>query len=108
MAARTRKGSLTSGGWPAVVRDRIKSSMLINRLQDHAVGKVDLQPTQIKAIEILLRKTLPDLSQVSGVIANVNVNASDLSDAELAAIATGRSAGTALAEDGAQEPDSIH
>ncbi len=42
-------------------RERIKVSMLINRLNDHAIGKIELTPSQIKSIEILLRKTIPDL-----------------------------------------------
>ena len=51
------------------VRTKIQASQLLNRLQNHALGKPDEKPvelstTQIKAIEILLRKTLPDLSSV--------------------------------------------
>lgn len=47
------------------VRSKIQTSQLINRLQDHALGKLaELSATQLKAIEILLRKNLPDLSQV--------------------------------------------
>lgn len=46
------------------VRRKIQSSQLINRLQDHIVKNVDISPTQMKAIEILLRKSLPDLSSV--------------------------------------------
>ena len=50
------------------VRTKIQTSQLINRLQDHAIGGAELTPTQIKAVEILLRKTLPDLSatEISG------------------------------------------
>jgi hypothetical protein len=44
-------------------RAKIQTSQLVNRLTDHALGVegVKLEPTQVKAIEILLRKTLPDL-----------------------------------------------
>lgn len=63
MAARTRKGT-SATGWADNVRERIKTSMLINRLQDHALGAVELSATQIKAIEILIRKVLPDLAAV--------------------------------------------
>lgn len=52
-------------------RSKIQTSQLINRLQDHIFNKLRLEATQLKAIEILLRKTLPDLSQVDG---NLNVN----------------------------------
>jgi hypothetical protein len=51
------------------VREKIKTSQLINRLQDHALSGKDLSVTQIKAIEVLIRKTLPDLSQVTASIA---------------------------------------
>jgi hypothetical protein len=48
----------------ADVRAKIQTSQLINRLQDHALGKIELEPSQIKSIEVLIRKTLPDLSSV--------------------------------------------
>jgi hypothetical protein len=46
------------------VRARIQTSQLINRLTDHALGNVELSATQVRAIEILIKKTLPDLSAV--------------------------------------------
>jgi hypothetical protein len=46
-------------------RLKIKTSQLLNRLHDHVIDKVELSTTQIKAIEILLRKALPDLQSVS-------------------------------------------
>ena len=46
------------------VRSKIQTSQLINRLTDHALGAIDLSPTQVRAIEILIKKTLPDLSAV--------------------------------------------
>ena len=47
------------------VRARIQASQLINVLQEHALtGENELSPTRMKAIEILLRKSLPDLSSV--------------------------------------------
>ena len=48
------------------VRRKIQSSQLINRLSDHANGKVDMSPTQVRAAEILLKKSIPDLTQVQG------------------------------------------
>lgn len=65
MAARTRSLSLTET-W----REKIQVSMLINRLNDHIFNNKRLEATQLKAIEILLRKVAPDLSQVDG---NLNV-----------------------------------
>jgi hypothetical protein len=52
------------------IRTKIQTSQLINVLQDHALnGQSDIQPSRMKAIEILLRKALPDLSstEISGV-----------------------------------------
>ena len=47
----------------------ISRSMLVNRLIDNSLGKIELTALQIKSIEILLKKTIPDLKQVDhGVI----------------------------------------
>ena len=46
------------------VRRKIQTSQLINRLTDHALGTVELSNTQVRAIEILLKKSIPDLSSV--------------------------------------------
>lgn len=43
-------------------RAKIKTSQLLNRLYQHAIGEVEMTSSQIKATEILLKKTLPDLS----------------------------------------------
>ena len=52
------------------IRAKIQASQLVNVLQNHALGlsENELTPTRMKAIEILLRKSLSDLSsiQVSG------------------------------------------
>ena len=45
-------------------RLKIQAAQLINRLTGHANGEVELSSTQVRAIEVLLRKTLPDLSDV--------------------------------------------
>lgn len=63
MAARLRKFHSDE------VRTKIQTSQLINRLQNHALGEgPELSPTQLKAIEILLKKSIPDLGaiQISG------------------------------------------
>lgn len=44
------------------VRSKIQASQLVNRLQNHANGKLDLSATQIRAAEILLKKSIPDLT----------------------------------------------
>ncbi len=46
------------------VRSKIQTSQLVNRLTDHALGKIDLSPTQVRSIEVLIKKTLPDLAAV--------------------------------------------
>lgn len=47
------------------VRAKIQASQLINVLQNHALGVTEeLSASRLKAIEILLRKSLPDLSSV--------------------------------------------
>lgn len=59
MAARIRKHHQDE------VRSRIQVSQLINVLERQALGEGDeLSPSRMKAIEILLRKSLPDLSSV--------------------------------------------
>jgi hypothetical protein len=48
-------------------RAAIQTSQLVNRLQDFALGAegVDIDSGRLKAIEILLRKSLPDLQAVT-------------------------------------------
>ena len=61
-----------NGAHQADIREKIKTSQLVNRLQDFALGGVDpktgdlieIDQPRLKAIEILLRKSLPDLSSV--------------------------------------------
>ena len=47
------------------IRAKIQTSQLVNRLTDCGLGKLELRPDQLKSIEILLRKSLADLSSVS-------------------------------------------
>ena len=48
------------------VRKKIQVSQLLNVLQNHALGLTeDLSPTRMKAIEILLRKSMPDMASVT-------------------------------------------
>lgn len=46
------------------VRTKIQASQLINRLTNHALGKVDMSATQVQAVRILLDKSLPNLAAV--------------------------------------------
>lgn len=44
------------------IRTKIQTTQLINVLQNHALGLTeDIKPSRMKAIEILLKKALPDL-----------------------------------------------
>lgn len=50
---------------PDAVRQKIQASQLINRLQDNAnADKSFLDQGQLKSIEILLKKSVPDLQSV--------------------------------------------
>jgi hypothetical protein len=51
------------------IRTKIQTSQLINVLEKHALGQLEEMPnSRIKAIEILLNKTLPNLqsTEISG------------------------------------------
>jgi hypothetical protein len=50
---------------PQAVRDTIKAKRLVRQLQQHVDGKRVLTMAQVRAIDILLRKIIPDLSQSS-------------------------------------------
>jgi hypothetical protein len=67
MAARKRS-AVKPGTMPQEWRDRIKASMLINRLTEHANGSVEMTSTQVTAALGLLKKAVPDLAavQISG------------------------------------------
>lgn len=64
-------------------RSRIQASMLINRLNDHIFNGKRLEATQLKAIEILLRKVAPDLAQIEAnitertITVHIGLNESD-------------------------------
>lgn len=90
-----------------MTRLKIKTSQLINRLSDHAFGKTDLSNSQVRAIEVLLRKTIPDLSQVDAAV-TVARSPEQMSDAELADIAAGRGAHADQTEIGSDGPGSLH
>lgn len=85
-ASHARKRTWT----PEIVRQRIRTSMIMRRLTDHVLGNVKMSPSQVAAGLGLLRKTLPDLSQVdhSG---SVEMNPDELTRAQLMAIAAGSS-----------------
>lgn len=64
MAARKRSATKSipmTDSW----RERIRASMLVNRLSDHVEGKVELTPAQVSSANILLKKVAPDLQSVT-------------------------------------------
>ena len=46
----------------AQARSRIQASKLVDRLTAHIMGEVELETSQVKAIEILINKTMPALT----------------------------------------------
>lgn len=58
MAARKRQVRL-SDEW----RERIRAACILQRLDKAAMGEIDITATQLKAAEIILRKTIPDLNK---------------------------------------------
>jgi hypothetical protein len=70
-------------------RLKIKTSSLINRLQDHVLKGTEMSSTQIQAARILLAKTLPDL-KTAEITGSVQVTQTHrLSDQQLMSIAAG-------------------
>ena len=53
-------------------RAKIKTSQLINRLEAHVLGTVEMKSTQVTAALGLLKKTIPDLSQQSADVTHFN------------------------------------
>lgn len=49
---------------PEEVREKIRTSQLVNRLNDFVMGKVELSPHQVTAALGLIKKTMPDLANV--------------------------------------------
>lgn len=83
MAARTRKGT-SSQPWDESVREKIRTSMLVNRVLDHAFGKNEMTPDQARSAYKLIDKILPDLKamELSGgtdntLTVNVNIGGDD-------------------------------
>ena len=93
---------------PEIVRQRIQTSQIMNRLQDHILGKVELSATQIRAAEILLRKTLPDQTAIqhSGTIGVEKPE--ELNDPILAHIALRGRNGTSEEKGSQEELSELH
>ena len=88
MAARTKKIR-----HDADTRSKIQAAQIINRFQSCLEGKIELDAQQVSCGKALLNKILPDLkaTELSGGL-SMQKNPSEMTDAELAAIATTGSA----------------
>lgn len=60
MGTRNRRGKTLDAKW----REKIKTGVLMDRLEKHVVGKIELSATQVQAARILLGKTIPDMKAV--------------------------------------------
>jgi len=47
-----------------MTKNHIQTTQLVKRLQEHALGELELGQSQIRAIEVLLKKTLPDIKSI--------------------------------------------
>ena len=93
---------------PEEVRQKIRTSQLVNRLNAFVNGEVELSTAQVTAALGLIRKTMPDLSAMahSGIIESTKPE--ELTDDRLAHIAAGSRTGAieeALSE---EEPSELH
>lgn len=89
-------------------RDGIQTSMLIKRVYGHALGEVEMTATQLRAAEILLKKTLPDLQSIDHTGDVTFTDASQLSRQELERIAASGSAGVVETAGRDGEPPAVH
>ena len=90
-------------------RQRIKTSQLINRLQKHALGKLtkEMTDSQRDAAKFLVSQSMSKPAQT--IIQDITTrNANELSDGELADIATGGSAGAKSEKGSSKRPVSVH
>lgn len=65
MASRPTTALTLKSGRPAAfherVRERIKVAKIVSRVQDCALGKVEMSNTELQAAKLLINKTIPDL-----------------------------------------------
>jgi hypothetical protein len=58
--ARTKRNAMNI----AEAREKIRTTQLVNRLENHAFGRAKMSATQVTAALGLLKKALPDLASV--------------------------------------------
>ena len=99
-----RKTTRLSSEW----RERIKAGELLERMQRHALGEVEMKASEIRAAEVLLKKALPDLSSMEMQVSQDTVHAEELPDAELNRIASDGGSGVVEAEESPPRPSGVH
>ncbi len=102
MAARKRTWT------PNVVRERIRTGVIVNRLQKFIRGEIEMSAPQVTAALGLLKKAVPDLSAVEHTGEMTHKHVQEMTDAELTAIATGSSAGASEKATGEEGDSAIH
>ena len=93
---------------PEEVRQKIRTSQLVNRLNAFVNGEIELSTAQVTAALGLIRKTMPDLSAMahSGMIETTKPE--ELSDDRLAHIAASSGHRAIEAPGSEEEPSELH
>lgn len=90
------------------MRMRIKTQHIVRILQEHLFDGRELSQTQLRAAECLLRKTLPDQSAVAHTGSLELTKPEELTDTDLANIASGSSNRVIEASEREEEPSELH
>lgn len=61
-----------------VWRSKIQTAQIVNRVNQCALGEIDMSPTQLKAAVSLLSKVMPDLSASEVIKKSEQVNPQEL------------------------------
>ena len=75
------------------IRSKIQASVIIGFLTEHVKGNREMSATQVRSAEILLKKSVPDISSIELTGADggpIRVVAAEMSDDDLASIAGGK------------------
>ncbi|MDB4726111.1 hypothetical protein OAF54_01650 [bacterium] len=51
-----------------LARSKIRTGLLLKRLEDHALGEIELKPEQVQSIRILLGKAMPDMKSMEMIV----------------------------------------
>ncbi len=93
---------------PEEVRQKIRTSQLVNRLNSFVNGEIELSPHQVTAALGLIRKTMPDLSAMAHSGSIETTKPEELSDDRLAHIAAGGSARASETSEREEKPREVH